>query len=284
MKRRNLIIISIALICGLIGVLSIVSYVNGIQTAYKNVPMKEVVVAVHDIPQNVHITREMVKIMEIESQYALPGCFTKLEDIEGAITTSPIYNCEQVIKERITTQENPSQFCYAIPEGKRAVTVAVNDISGVAGLIRPGDKVDVLFTMEVPDENAGSAQGEVSATDGKKTINVTAKISWAEELQLYKKISQKLLEGNRIVSYDAKNITFELFQNIDILAVGNDTGKSDENIKSESKDEKSEGSVTICLDPQQVELLTNAEKVGSIKFGLRNPVDTKILELKPIVD
>ena len=149
MKRRNLIIISIALICGLIGILSITRYVNGIQTAYKNVPMQQVVVAAHDIPQDVHITREMDKIMEIESQYALPGSFAKLEDVEGAISTSAIYNCEQVIKERITTKENPSQFCYAIPEGKRALTVAVNEISGVAGLIRPGDKVDVLFTMSI---------------------------------------------------------------------------------------------------------------------------------------
>jgi Flp pilus assembly protein CpaB len=244
--------------------------------------MQTVVVAVHDIPQNVHLTNEMVKIIEIESQYALPGSFAKLEEVLGAITTSPVYNCEQIVKERITTKENPSQFCYAIPEGKRAITVAVNEISGVSGLIRPGDRVDVLFTMEVPSEDAGSAEGQMTASDGKKTINVTAKVSWAEELQLYKKISDKLLEGKRIISFDGKNITFELFQNIDVLAIGSDTVKTAAG--SGSKDEKSGGSITMSLDPLQADLLTNAEKAGSIKFDLRNPVDTKIEELKPVID
>ena len=36
-------------------------------------------------------------------------------------------------------------------EGKRAVSVRVDDVSGNAGFIRPGDHVDVLMTMQVPN-------------------------------------------------------------------------------------------------------------------------------------
>ena len=37
-----------------------------------------------------------------------------------------------------------------IPEGMRAVSVAVNDVIGVAGFVGPGTSVDVLVTGQIP--------------------------------------------------------------------------------------------------------------------------------------
>nr|WP_285853145.1 Flp pilus assembly protein CpaB [Sporosarcina luteola] len=39
-----------------------------------------------------------------------------------------------------------------IPEGKRAITIAVTDVQGVAGFIEPGAHVDIVAILVVPEE------------------------------------------------------------------------------------------------------------------------------------
>ena len=39
----------------------------------------------------------------------------------------------------------------ALGPGKRAVSIAVNAVTGVSGFISPGDRVDVLMTHEIQD-------------------------------------------------------------------------------------------------------------------------------------
>jgi pilus assembly protein CpaB len=40
-----------------------------------------------------------------------------------------------------------------LPEGKRATSIRINDVNGVAGFVLPGDRVDVLLTREIGDDN-----------------------------------------------------------------------------------------------------------------------------------
>ena len=44
-----------------------------------------------------------------------------------------------------------------LPEGKRAASVRINDVSGVAGFIKPNDTVDVLITT-YEDEPQGQRE------------------------------------------------------------------------------------------------------------------------------
>ncbi|MBC7324510.1 MAG: Flp pilus assembly protein CpaB, partial [Moorella sp. (in: Bacteria)] len=57
--------------------------------------------------------------------------------------------------------KDPSQgLAFLVSPGKRAATIAVNDVSGLAGLLRPGDRVDVAGTVDVP---LGSARETVTS-------------------------------------------------------------------------------------------------------------------------
>lgn len=288
LKRKNIVILAVAILCGLIGVFLITNYVNSVKTVYSSKPMGEVVIALKTIPENVRVTRDMVKVTNMETGYILSQACTRIEDVVGTMTKSSIFKDEQVLQGRITRGDKPGEFAYGIPDGKRAVAVSLDAVKGVAGFIKPHDRVDVLATINIPDDNSGSAEGQATATDGNRTVNVSVKVSWEEELKLFQKVAQKLLEGRRIVSFDGKTLTFTLFQNIEVLAVGNEI-KRPENDDSKVKADtdyitKSADTIVLCLDPLQVELLTNTEKVGSIKFDLRNPGEDKIVEMEPIVE
>ncbi|MGR5300125.1 MULTISPECIES: Flp pilus assembly protein CpaB [Vibrio] len=64
----------------------------------------------------------------------------------GQIVATTIYKGELVNPSRITLPGEGATLAAMIPEDKRALTIRVNDVIGVAGFLLPGNKVDVLNT------------------------------------------------------------------------------------------------------------------------------------------
>ncbi|MDF2524360.1 MAG: cpaB, partial [Clostridiales bacterium] len=64
---------------------------------------------------------------------------------------------EQVLKDRIVGEEK-TLLSYSIPQGKRAVTVNVNEAAEVADFIRPGDYVDIIVTSDKYEYEDGKAR------------------------------------------------------------------------------------------------------------------------------
>lgn len=291
-KRSSFLIILIAIICGAAGIYFVSNYVSGVKETFQSERiLKQVVVAAQNIPENTTVTNDMVQISNVPAEYVLPQSFTDMKDVVGAMTTTGIVKGEQIVQGRITKGENKSSFSYGIPKEKRAISIGIDQISGVSGLIRPKDKVDVLATLTVPEDHSGSAEGQAVAIDGEQEVKVEVKVSWNAELEFFQKVARKLLEGRRIVSFDGKNITFTLFQNVEVLAIGSTVNKPVDAettglIQTEGGNsrEQEARTVTLCLGAEEAELITNVERTGFIKFDLRNPGDDEIVELKPIIE
>ena len=77
---------------------------------------------------------------------------TKLSDIDGAVVRSFIKANEPVFRKKLVTPQEGGFMSAVLYPGMRAVSVGVNLVSGNAGFIFPGDKVDLLLTHEVDDE------------------------------------------------------------------------------------------------------------------------------------
>src|SRR5262249_4782999 len=58
---------------------------------------------------------------------------------------SPLQRNELIIKSKITGPGQRATLSALLDEGKRAVTVRVDDVRGVAGFVLPGDRVDVVL-------------------------------------------------------------------------------------------------------------------------------------------
>jgi pilus assembly protein CpaB len=72
--------------------------------------------------------------------------FTELVKDGRRITLSPFVRDEPIIASKVSAPDQRASLSTVIEKGKRAVTVAVDDVRGVAGFIFPGDFVDVALT------------------------------------------------------------------------------------------------------------------------------------------
>jgi len=148
-KGANQKILLLAVILGLI-----TSGVVFFQVSKKNAPAKEklldVVVATVDIDPRQIITSEMIEVKKMPEQFAHPLAFSSSKEIVGKVAKERILSGEAILKNRVLKERDSSRLSSMIPPGKRAVTVSVNGVSGVAGMLQPGDFVDIMATF---DEN-----------------------------------------------------------------------------------------------------------------------------------
>ncbi|MEI7904826.1 MAG: Flp pilus assembly protein CpaB [Candidatus Firestonebacteria bacterium] len=108
--------------------------------------LNKVVTAKSFIPGGATITAGLLKLAEIPEMYIQPGALRSLESAEGLITVAGISENEQLLANK--TVKIAGRLSEAVPIGFRAACVAVDDISGINGMIRPGDFVDVIGTFE----------------------------------------------------------------------------------------------------------------------------------------
>jgi len=92
-------------------------------------------------------------VQAMPEQYITGAVIRRKEDAAGKTTTVPLAEGEMILESNLASDGHGSAMAYWIPAGTRAVTVAVNEIIGVAGFIQPGDHVDVLATF--PRQLAG---------------------------------------------------------------------------------------------------------------------------------
>lgn len=117
-----------------------------------------VLVAATDISAYETIVPEMLGTTQVKVEEAPAGHLSAAEQAIGKIARVDI-NTDQVLTQSNVGPRSAAQgLTFVIDEGMRAVTVALDPISGVGGFVVPGDRVDVLATFQ---------HGEVATT---KTI------------------------------------------------------------------------------------------------------------------
>jgi len=70
--------------------------------------------------------------------------------LAGAAARQPLFAGEPVTEDKLVLPHDGSFLAAVLAEGGRAITLRVDEATGVAGLIVPGDRVDVIVTHEVP--------------------------------------------------------------------------------------------------------------------------------------
>lgn len=158
----------------------------------------EVAVADRYIPAYTRVTQHMLASREIPREYLSVGAVTEPKQIVGQLSLVPFNAGEPLYYNKLAVANQ--SLSSAVPEGRRAMTLPVDKISGVAGLVRPGDIVDVLFMTELKNTAAASAStlfqgvkvlacGELYTTQEEKVDNtgsVTLALSPEEsELALF---------------------------------------------------------------------------------------------------
>ncbi len=116
-----------------------------------------VMVATRDMLENVQIDETMVREEYVPKKFVQPGAIPRLEDAIGEVTIAPVRRGEQLTDTKLVRFGAASGLSAKVPKGRRAVAVAVNDITGVAGLIRPNNLVDVMVTFDFGNDASSKA-------------------------------------------------------------------------------------------------------------------------------
>lgn len=144
----------------------------------------KVVVATKEIPANTEIMADMVELTSIPSDAVNPYALTDINQVVGKITKSTIFYDEQLLSPRLVEKgaENGA-LSYTLEEGQRAISVQVDDVSGVAGFIEKGDYVDVIATVLKYDETGLGTSVSTCLVENLLVLEVGAKLS--DETQSY---------------------------------------------------------------------------------------------------
>ncbi|MEK7791400.1 MAG: Flp pilus assembly protein CpaB, partial [Deltaproteobacteria bacterium] len=147
MKHPRAVLIS--LIIAVVSVLLIWSFVNQkTRSVLELARAKKVVVASGDINELTLIDETMLQVNSVPQTYIQPGTYSDIKEVVGLITTVPIKKGEQILQNKLLFEETQTKLSTRVNKGKRAITVPVTEIHGVGKLVKPGDRVDILSSID----------------------------------------------------------------------------------------------------------------------------------------
>ncbi|MGE5541718.1 MAG: Flp pilus assembly protein CpaB [Bacillota bacterium] len=157
MKGGKLTIV-LALIPGLLAAIMTYVYVNNAAkpkpVSVKSVP---VVAAKVTIAPRTKITPDMIYMKEVPETAVHARTARDAEHVVGLFTKHEILEGEPIVMDRLFGQDEPVGLVSSVPPDKRAVTIPVNEVVGVAGFVKPGDRVDVVVTLSGDEETGNVA-------------------------------------------------------------------------------------------------------------------------------
>ena len=104
------------------------------------------VVAAHDMPVGTLLRKGDLKIVAYPERDIPKGAVLDARRAESRVLLVPLSTNEPVLASKLSDPTSTEGVSSTIQPGYRAVSVQITDVSGVAGLIQPNAKVDVIFT------------------------------------------------------------------------------------------------------------------------------------------
>jgi pilus assembly protein CpaB len=206
-----------------------------------------VVVAVRDLYMGLPIAPEDVVVRYLIPEMVMRDeTFADLETVLGRTPRERILANEAVREERLASANAGVGLNAIVTPGKRAMTVATDTETAVAGLLQAGNFVDVIVTIKPEDPAA------VGAKYVAETILQDIKV---------------LAVGSSLGGNAAKEAE----------------SKDSKGKKSDSASRKLKPSITVELAPEEAEKLALAQSRGEIHVVLRSDIDILQIDSQGVI-
>jgi pilus assembly protein CpaB len=174
----------IAIITAIVLAISVLIFLRSLNEP-EEVEKTLVVIAANNILPHTEITSDMIATKEIPADVVHNDAALSKDLVIGKVCNSHIVQDEIILLSKLEKPgESTYGLSYAVQEGMRAITVSVDEVSGLSGLLQPGNYVDVLIVLTI--------EKEIMSHDEDKTVSNTIQ----------------------------ETLSSQLLQNIEILAVG----------------------------------------------------------------
>ncbi len=213
-----------------------------------------VVTAKDDIAAGTVLKASLVEVRDIPKDLAISGGLPRLSDVEGKTVRHPIARGEQISNLHLVDTVKAQTLSVQIPVGLRGFTIPVDTTRSPAGLLAPGDFVDVIVSGEL-SRLGGSTAGTLD------TLNSSG---------------------------DKPHAAVTLLQNVQVLAVQRKFAANGTVYDSSTRGQPPGATddvtfITLAVTPEQAQLLWLASE-GKVTVSLRAFGDDKITTLAPIAE
>jgi len=230
-------VLLLALLCGLLTAVALNFYLKSVQEAATNIKTRAVAVATVRIPERTLVTANMVTVKDIPVEYVNSYAVNDVSQVVGSTARAEIEAGEQILQTKVIRRDsNRQSLAYSIPLGMRAISIDINEQTGVGGLLKPGDYVDVLGTVEV------------------EIFSVDPNVNTVRETKTH-----VILQNVGVLAVGT-----------DIGEPGNAEGEEKDS-KSDSA-----GTVTLAVPAEKTQMVAHIASKGDLYLTLRAPADNSV--------
>jgi len=171
----NRTLLLLAIVAGLVAAVLVFVAVNNSDSddskiAVSSGDVTAVVVANQDISAGTEITAEMVQVADVPANLLVKNAITDSTLAVGQTTRFPVSQGEQLVRASFGAQTEEDGLAYVVPKGKRAMALSVEEVTAVGGLLRPGDRVDVIAVF---DSETGILEILTGPAESRPTTSMT---------------------------------------------------------------------------------------------------------------
>ncbi len=176
MRMKSIVLLTVAMVCGLVAMLGVRQAMSSNQSRSKGHDYAEVLVATKEIPPGTPLSeKKNVKFVKWPKAAVPPGAVTKKEEYEERAVKVRTFPGEIIFRAQLG-EKGVFGAAASIPKGMRVISVPVDPTMTNSGLIWPGSRVDVFVTYKARDRKVGTLVAtvledvEVFAIDSNRDI------------------------------------------------------------------------------------------------------------------
>jgi pilus assembly protein CpaB len=139
-------------VVGLAAVFLVHRYIS-MKVSPKLAPTAQLVVAEVDIAPGMALTGRVLKVATWPQDIIPPKAAVSTKQLDGRVAQAPIAKGEPIIVSKLAPEGTAAGLGGLLEPNTLAVTVKTDEVSGVAGFVNPGDRIDVLAEMTAPGSN-----------------------------------------------------------------------------------------------------------------------------------
>jgi pilus assembly protein CpaB len=174
-NTRALVMMGLALLLAIGAVVVAARWINAQASSARN----KVAVAQADISLGSRVTPDMIKMVDWPADAMPPGVFTDIKLLDARVARNNIQIGEPIMEGKLAPPGTQGGLSAVVSSGKRAMTVRVNDVVGVAGFALPGNFVDILVNTQ--GERGKGAQADRDPSISKIVLERILVLAIAQE-------------------------------------------------------------------------------------------------------
>ncbi len=207
----------------------------------------DVLVARQPIPLGSTITEQMVERQPWPQHLVLEGFIVgdaPQSDVVGMVARADFQAHEPLTRYKLVAPNDANFLAGGLEPGMRAITISIDAVTGVAGYIFPGDRVDLLITHNIVDQMIAAEQSSAPIAGGSNQP----------------KVSELLINNVRVLAVDLRNT--------------NPPAEEHRNVAP-----RAPSNITLEVSAEDAQRVRLAEKNGTLSMVLRSHKDRENLEM-----